>query len=329
MNSTTPSISIAMSVFNNAPYLAQAIGAMLAQTHADFEFLIVNDGSTDESAAIIDGFAGRDARIRPIHQENRGLVASLNRMLHAARAPLVARMDGDDDCHPERLARQVAFLDANPDHGVVGTQSISFDDAGNRWASPAFPTSDAELRTQIATRNVMCHPSVVMRRDLVVAAGGYRRQFIHCEDRDLWLRLSERSRLASLPEALTYYRRTPGQVSNRHIVAQALGAAMAWLAHTEREAGRPDPFEGMDTLPSLDDLDRLLGRAGVAASVRERALPQLIYTPLGLSSEAFRMVLDQVSEGGSLPRPWRLVARLVKFGQPGRALTLAAALLRT
>ena len=65
-----------------------------------------------------------------------------------------------------------------------------------------------------------------------------------------------------------------------------------------------------------------------AASVRERALPQLIYTPLGLSSEAFRMVLDQVSEGGSLPRPWRLVARLVKFGQPGRALTLAAALLR-
>lgn len=325
---TTPSVSIAMSVYNNSPYLAQAIGAMLAQTHADFEFLIVDDGSTDGSAAIIDGFAARDARIRPIHQENRGLVASLNRMLDEARAPLVARMDGDDDCHPERLARQVAFMGANPDHGAVGTQSISFDDSGNRWASPAFPTSDAELRTLIGTRNVMCHPSVVMRRELVLAAGGYRRQFVHCEDRDLWLRLSERAMLASLPDALTYYRRTPGQVSNRHIVAQALGAAMAWLAHTEREAGRPDPFDGMETLPPVDVLDRLLGRPGVAASVRERALPQLIYTPVGLSPDVFRMVLDQVGEGGRVDQPWRLVARLVKFGQPARALRLAAALLR-
>ena len=325
---SSPSVSVAMSVYNNAPYLAQAIVAMLAQTHADFEFLIVNDGSTDESAAIIDDFAGRDARIRPIHQENRGLVASLNRMLYEARAPLVARMDGDDDCHPERLARQVAFMRANPDHGVVGTQSVSFDDTGNRWASPAFPTSDAELRTVIATRNVMCHPSVVMRRDVVLAAGGYRRQFIHCEDRDLWLRLSERVMLSSLPDALTYYRRTPWQVSNRHIAAQAIGAAMAWLAHTEREAGRPDPFDDMETLPLVDELDRLLGRPGVAASVRERALPQLIYTPVGLSPDVFRMVLDQVGEGGRVDQPWRLVARLVKFGQPARALRLAAALLR-
>lgn len=328
MSSTAPSISIAMSVYNNAPYLAQAIRAILAQTHTDFEFLIVDDGSTDGSTAIIDDFARQDGRVRPIHQENRGLVASLNRLLHEARAPLVARMDGDDDCHPERLSRQYAFMQENPDHAVIGTQSISFDDAGNRWASPEFPTTDAELRAAIGTRNVMCHPSVVMRRDLVRAAGGYRRQFVHCEDRDLWLRLSEHSRLASLPDALTYYRRTPGQVSNRHIVAQALGAAMAWLAHMEREAGRPDPFDGMDTLPSVDDLDRLLGRPGAAASVRERALPQLIFTPVGLSPDVFRMVLDQVGEGGRVEQAWRLVARLVKFGQPGRALRLAAALLR-
>lgn len=323
-----PSISIAMSVYNNAPHLAQAIEAMLAQTHADFEFLIVDDGSSDGSAAIIDDYAGRDGRIRPIRQDNRGLVPSLNRMLHEARAPLVARMDGDDDCHPDRLAKQYAFMRENADHAVVGTQSISFDDAGNRWASPAFPATDAELRTLIGTRNVMCHPSVVMRRDLVLAAGGYRPQFVHCEDRDLWLRLSERARLASLPEALTYYRRTPGQVSNRHIVAQALGAAMAWLAHTERRAGRPDPFEGVDALPPIDELDRLLGRPGAAAAVREQALPQLIYSKVGLSPDVFRMVLDQVVEGGRVPQPWRLVMRLLKFGQPARALRLAGALLR-
>lgn len=317
-----------MSVFNSAPYLAQAIEAMLAQTHVDFEFLIVNDGSSDTSAAIIDAYAARDARIRAIHQENRGLIASLNRMLEEARAPLIARMDGDDDCHPERLAKQLAFLQANPDHGLVGTQSISFDDSGARRPSNPFPVTDAEVRAVIETRNVLCHPSVLMRRDLVLAAGGYRRQFVHCEDRDLWLRLSERSKLASLPEALTYYRRTPGQVSNRHIMTQAIGAAMAWLAHMERKAGRLDPFEGMDSLPPIEALDELLGRPGVANWVRERALPPLIYTPVGLSPEVFRMVLDQVAEGGSVERAWRLVGRLLKFGQPGRALRLAGALLR-
>ncbi|MGE0666437.1 MAG: glycosyltransferase family 2 protein [Sphingomonadales bacterium] len=325
---TSPSITIAMSVFNNAPHLAQAIESMLGQSHVDFEFLIVNDGSSDGSAGILDSFAGRDSRIRAIHQDNRGLVASLNRMLEEARAPLVARMDGDDDCHPERLAKQFAFMRANRDHGVVGTQSISFDDSGARWASPLFPVTDAEVRATIGTRNVLCHPSVLMRRDLVLAAGGYRRQFVHCEDRDLWLRLSERTKIASLPEALTYYRRTPGQVSNRHIVTQAVGAAMAWLAHVERAAGRSDPFDDLETLPPVESLDRLLGRPGCAALVREKALPQLVYTPVGLSPEVFGMVLDQVAEGGRVDQAWRLVGRLLKFGQPGRALRLAGALLR-
>ncbi len=324
---SSPSITVAMSVFNNAPYLAQAIAAILAQTHGDFEFLIVNDGSSDGSAAIIDAHAARDHRIRAIHQDNRGLVASLNRMLDEARAPIVARMDGDDDCHPERLARQYAFMQANPDHGVVGTQSISFDDCGARWASPPFPVSDAEVRAAMGSRNVLCHPSVVMRRDLVREAGGYRRQFVHCEDRDLWLRLSERSKLASLPEALTYYRRSPGQVSTRHVVVQAVGAAMAWLAHVEREAGRPDPFDGLDRLPPIESLDASLGRSGAASLVREKALPQLIYTQAGLSPQVFGMVLDQIAEGGKVVQAWRLVGRLVKFGQPGRALRLATALL--
>lgn len=324
---SSPSITVAMSVFNNAPYLAQAIEAICAQTHGDFEFLIVNDGSRDGSAAIIDAYAARDRRIRAIHQENRGLVTSLNRMLDEAQAPLVARMDGDDDCHPERLARQYAFMKSNPDHGVVGTQSISFDDSGARWASPLFPVDDAEVRAAMGSRNVLCHPSVVMRRDLVRDAGGYRRQFVHCEDRDLWLRLSERSKLASLPEALTYYRRSPGQVSNRHVVVQAVGAAMAWLAHVEREAGRPDPFDGLDMLPPIESLDERLGRPGAASLVRAKALPQLIYTPAGLSPQVFGMVLDQIAEGGEVVQAWRLVGRLVKFGQPGRAFRLARALL--
>ena len=105
-----PRLSVAMSVYNNAAYLPHAIESILAQTFADFEFMIVDDGSTDESGAIIDRFASVDSRIRPIHQDNAGLIVSLNRMINRAQAPLIARMDGDDIALPERFARQVMPL---------------------------------------------------------------------------------------------------------------------------------------------------------------------------------------------------------------------------
>jgi glycosyltransferase involved in cell wall biosynthesis len=324
MTQPLPSVSIAMSVYNDGPYLAQAVQSVLAQTHADFEFLIVDDGSTDGSGALIDDFAARDPRILPIHQENRGLVASLNRMLRESRAPLVARMDGDDDCHPERLARQVAFMASHPDHGAVGTQSLSFDDAGRRWPSPTwYPTDHAQVAADERNSPLICHPSVMMRRDLVLEVGGYRQQFRHCEDHDLWLRLVERARLASLPERLTYYRRSPGQISNRHAATQAIGAAMAWQAHLERVAGRADPFDGLEVLPPVADLDRLFGREGVARDVRDMVLPQLIYTREGLTDEVFGMALCQVRERGGSAQAWRLLGRLLKFGQPARAMQLA------
>jgi glycosyltransferase involved in cell wall biosynthesis len=109
-----PAISVAMSVYNNAAFLDQAVESILGQSLSDFEFLIVDDGSNDGSSAILDGYAARDSRIRIIRQENRGLIASLNRLLSEARAPLIARMDGDDISLPERFERQVAFLDVNP-----------------------------------------------------------------------------------------------------------------------------------------------------------------------------------------------------------------------
>ena len=107
---STPAISVAMSVYNGERFLAEAIGSVLAQTFTDFEFLILDDGSRDGTRAIIADYASRDARIRPILRENRGLVVSLNQLLAEARAPLVARMDADDVCLPERFARQIAFL---------------------------------------------------------------------------------------------------------------------------------------------------------------------------------------------------------------------------
>lgn len=324
--SATPAVTVAMSVYNAAPYLGLAIESILAQTFGNFEFLIVNDGSDDGSAQIIDSFAARDSRIRPIHQENRGLVASLNRMIAEARAPLIARMDGDDISRPERFASQLAFLDANPDYGVVGTLTVNIDESGNEtWLNADQPTDWAGFRAALKDKPLLCHPSAMIRTEVVRAAGGYRAAFRHCEDYDLWLRLSERTKLCSLPDRLLLYRYSDGQVSAKHIYAQALGAAVAWLAHLEREAGRRDPIEGLDSLPPVEDLDSLFGRPGIARAVREIVAPRLIYSPVALKGDGYDLVLDHARDGAR-EGMWKTAARLIRFGEPLRAVRLATAL---
>lgn len=324
-----PKISVAMSVYNNDAFVPQAIESILAQSFGDFEFLIVNDGSTDDSGNIIDSYAARDQRIRAIHQPNRGLVFSLNRMIEEARAPLIARMDGDDIALPERFERQLAFLDANEDHGVVGTWTRGIEEDGHfrPLSGPDHPTSHAEFVRALRTGPLLCHSSVIMRRDLVREADGYRPAFRHCEDYDLWLRLSERTRITNLPERLILYRRYENQVSSRHIVAQQIGAAVAWEAHCERLAGRPDPTNGLETLPPVDELDRFFGRPGISRRVRERVAREVAYSPSALVSEGYDLLLDHVKEdGGSAAGLWRTTLRLLKMGEPKRALRLAAAL---
>ena len=117
-----------MSVYNGERFLAPAIESILGQTFGDFEFLILDDGSTDATPRIVAGYAALDPRIRPIIRENRGLVASLNQLLEEARAPIVARMDADDISRPERFAKQAAFLDAHPDYGVIGCWTEDIDE---------------------------------------------------------------------------------------------------------------------------------------------------------------------------------------------------------
>lgn len=317
-----------MSVYNNASHLALAIESILAQTVTDFEFMIVNDGSRDESGAIIDRYAAADSRIVAIHQPNRGLVASLNHMLAIAQAPLVARMDGDDIAEPTRFAAQLAFLDAHPDYGVIGTWTSDIDEHGAPYTmdGPDHPTSHDAFLAGIGNGPLLCHPSVIMRRDLVRAVGGYHGAFKHCEDLDLWLRLATRTKLCSLPERLVRYRHWRNQVSTRHAYAQQVGAAISHLAYRERLGGRPDPTETLETLPPLDELDALFGRDGVARQVRATVAPTMLHATSALKAEGYPLLIDYVREGGATPGLWRTVARLAKLGEPGRAIGLAAAL---
>lgn len=328
---TMPAVSVAMSVYNGERFLVPAIESVLAQTMGDFEFLILDDGSRDQSRALAESYAARDARIRVIARENHGLVISLNQLLAEARAPLVARMDADDICLPERFARQIAFLAQHSDHGVLGSRTSDIDEYDRPYplAAGEHPETHAELVHNIAHGGpLLAHPTVMYRRDVVLAAGGYHQAFRHCEDYDLWLRLAGRTRIANLPERLLRYRHYADQVSSRHALEQQVGVAVSCMAWQERMAGRPDPTETLLALPPIAALDDLFGRAGIASEVRGRVARALVYSRSALREGGFDMLLEHVGEGGRGAELWRTVVRLARFGEPRRALQLAAALAR-
>ena len=328
---TSPAVSVAMSVYNGERFLVPAIESVLAQTMGDFEFLILDDGSRDKSRAIADGYAARDARIKVIARENRGLVVSLNQLLAEARAPLIARMDADDICMPERFARQIAFLAEHGDHGVLGSRTSDIDENDRPYPLTVgeHPETHAQLTHNIAHGGpLLAHPTVMYRRDVVRAAGGYHQAFRHCEDYDLWLRLVGRTRIANLPERLLRYRHYADQVSSRHALEQQVGVAVSFMAWQERMAGRPDPTVTLLALPPIGELDALFGRAGVASEVRGRVARALVYSRSALREGGFDMLLEHVGEGGRGTELWRTVVRLARFGEPRRALQLAAALAR-
>jgi len=326
---TTPAISVAMSVYNGERFLEAAVQSVLDQTFGDFELLIVDDGSSDSSPELVRAFARKDSRVRPVLRENRGLIASLNELLALARAPVVARMDADDICRPERFARQIAFLNANPDYGVIGSWSEDIDEASQpmQRGGKDHPLTHEQLLVAIsAGEQLICHPAAMYRRDVVLSVGGYHAAFRHCEDLDLWLRLASVTRLGNLPERLVRYRRYPDQVSSRHSTEQTIGSAIARLAWRERQAGRPDPTADLDRLPPIAELDALFGRPGIAREVREAVALGLLYSPEAMRHEGFDLLMTHLRDGGRREGMWRTVARLVRFGEPARALRLAATL---
>jgi hypothetical protein len=325
----SPAISVAMSVYNGERFLAAAIDSVLGQSFADFEFLILDDGSSDATAAILRSYERADSRVRPIVRENRGLVASLNELLARAQAPIVARMDADDICRPNRFERQIAFLAHNPDHGVVGSWSEDMGEHGEpifRTGADHPITHEEVLEAIAGGRQVICHPAAMYRRDVVLSVGGYHSAFRHCEDYDLWLRLASVTKLGNIPERLVRYRRYDGQVSARHSTELQFGTAVAQLAWEERQAGRVDPTAAIDRLPPIAELDALFARPGVSRQVREQVALGLLYSAQAMRDEGFDLLVEHLRDGGRRDGMWRTVLRLLRFGEPWRALRLAATL---
>ena len=240
---TAPAISVIMPVYNGERFLAEAIDSILAQTFSDFEFIIVDDGSTDGTARIIRDYAGRDRRIRPLHHEtNRGQSSALNTGIAAARGEFIAGMDADDISLPERLQKQIDYLRGHSHIGALGVFAREIDADGQFIREVAFPQSHAWIIINMLFGSTSVGGSLAMlRRDELQTIGGYNASAL-ANDWELWTRLAERTRFANLPETLYLYRKHEASitVSQRQQLADAKRAALQrWLERLWGEAPCP------------------------------------------------------------------------------------------
>jgi glycosyltransferase involved in cell wall biosynthesis len=237
-----------MPVYNIERYLTEAIDSILNQTFTDFEFVIVNDGSTDGTARILEEYAAREPRIRVFHQPNGGIVSALNAGLAQCRAGYIARMDGDDISMPHRFALQVDYLDRHPNCVIVGGIFMSIDEAGNHRTPYRFDRNKVTSFDVFPVRVALTlHPLAMFRRDALLKVNGYRATFPHAEDYDLFLRVADYGTVDNLDEILLCYRDHGQSVSRRNIELQETATAYAEFAAIEIHRGNPDPIE-----PNMD-----------------------------------------------------------------------------
>ena len=208
-----PIISVILPAYNASKTISEAIDSILSQSFKDWEMLVINDGSIDNTKDIIQGYT--DSRIKYIENEgNKGLVYSLNRGISLSQGVYIARMDADDICYPDRLAKQVSFMNAHPSVIVCGTQIEYFGSKLSNYRKLRFPCKNKELKSKLAISTCFAHPTVLIRR-IVLEKNNikYDDNFKNAEDFSLWIDLSPFGEFANLPEKLLKYRISDFQIS--------------------------------------------------------------------------------------------------------------------
>jgi glycosyltransferase involved in cell wall biosynthesis len=196
-----PEISVLMSVFNSEKWLKSSIDSVLSQSEDEFEFIIINDGSTDNTSSILKSY--KDDRIIIVDQENRGLTKSLNVGLNLAKGKYIARIDADDISMQNRLDVQKKFMEENPDIALVGSDAIIIDEKGNKVGHAKYPTSHTMLSNKLYNfKSVFPHSSIFFRKNIIMKGGGYNENFIRSQDYDLYLRISEEYKIACINKPL-------------------------------------------------------------------------------------------------------------------------------
>lgn len=253
---------VLMAAYNCAPFIEETVRSILAQSYRSFRLIIADDGSTDETAAIVRRLAEGDDRILLMQKENGGIVSALEYGLGACTAPFIARHDADDLSDPERFAREIAYLKAHPDCVAVSAQLRDIDERGRDLGT--YSPTDCAVRGDCwsvpAKEPYIMQPLMMVRSEALRAAGGYRKLAV-AEDSDLCWRLNERGRLHTIPEIMGSYRTHAGSITRVSVVRgrqMAVWSQLAALSAQRRERGRPDLvfdealFRRLAPLTSLD-----------------------------------------------------------------------------
>lgn len=213
---TTPEVSVVMAVHNTIQYLPEAVESILSQTYRNFEFIIIDDGSTDGSDIWLAEKAKMDTRIRLVRQENIGLTKSLNRGLSLAKGKLIARMDGDDIALPTRLEDQMEAFQKSGDIVLVCSEVEYITEDGIPLGIRNSPKSHVEIRRRLLLGNggALTHPAVTIRTSALSLSGFYDERFTTCQDLDLFLRLSEVGLIVCLPEVHLHWRQHANSVNH-------------------------------------------------------------------------------------------------------------------
>lgn len=346
---TSPLIDILIPVYNNAPTIEAALASMAAQTIADIRIVVVDDGSTDETPALLARFAVRDPRVEVLRKPNGGIVEALNHGLSQCTAEFIARFDGDDIAYPHRLAAELAFLTVNPAYVAVGCDVDHIDEKGAPISGLPRPGSPegADPRWFPAREPYLVHPFVMMRRAPLVEVGGYRPS-PNSEDSDLYWRLEERGRLHNLDERLGQYRVHASSISSASVLngrVMAVGSQMSALSATRRREGRPElsfrrsdaaDLKAAGTLEAMmslvagrleaAELKHLRLAAGIKLLELAHYRPYEIEPPDAAFIRAALAGLDLATPDNRGHIRWHITqtaARLIRKGKPGIAFALA------
>ncbi|MDD3012238.1 MAG: glycosyltransferase family 2 protein [Candidatus Gastranaerophilales bacterium] len=213
-----PEITVLMPVYNSEKYLKESIESILNQTFKDFEFLILNDGSTDQSVNIIESYS--DSRIRLIHNEqNLGLISTLNRGIDLSQGKYIARMDSDDISFPERLEKQFKLMEEKKDIGICGTLFQVF---GKHNYIPNHPENTELIKAYLIFGCYIGHPTIMIRKSILEQHDlKYDDNFKHAEDYELWTRVIKYSKFTNIQEILLHYRSHDSQICQKFTQIQS------------------------------------------------------------------------------------------------------------
>jgi len=267
-NPTTPLVTVLLPVLNGQEWIFECLKSLVAQTFTDYEILIIDDGCTDSSIQIAEDMSLTAIRI--IKGPKKGLGAALALGVNLIKSPFIARQDQDDFSNPQRLEKQVAYMNSHPECVIVGTNAFKVDELGLRYGTTKVPLDGKSIKLQLNLYNPFVHTSVLMRRESVLAAGNYhvREGMIFAEDYDLWSRMSHTGDFCNLREALVSYRSNPRGISEgnaRELRTSACAIAVnnvntsLGFSLTKYDSSLISSFYGRSSRISVRDALRLYG----------------------------------------------------------------------